>query len=78
LFDAALPRDPASLDLAESNARSLLELADIERQLHNGPAAKAAAERARTGLRELTRRVPQSHTFATLLERAEAKYQSFR
>lgn len=72
LFEEALVHDRASMDLAELNARSLIELAVIEKQLKNLPAAKAAAAEARTGLRALTQKLPQSDTFAVLLRQAEA------
>lgn len=71
LFVAALAQDADSLDLAEENAESLLELASIQRQLGASEAARAAAAEARTALRGLMVRFPQNHTFASLLAQAE-------
>jgi len=71
LFVAALAHDPDSLDLAEDNAKSLIELASIQQQLHAAGEAAEAAEEARNTLRSLTQRFPQSHAFVVLLKQAE-------
>ena len=71
LFVAALTHDPDSLDLAEDNAKSLIELASIQQQLHAAGEATEAAEEARNTLRSLTQRFPQSHAFVVLLKQAE-------
>jgi hypothetical protein len=71
LLVAALAHDPDSLDLAEDNAKSLIELAAIQQQLHAAGEARETAEEARNALRGLTQRYPQSLTFAVLLKQAE-------
>jgi hypothetical protein len=71
LFVAALAHDPDSLDLAEDNAKSLIELSTIQQQLKAADGARETAEEARNTLRSLTERFPQSRTFAVLLKQAE-------
>jgi hypothetical protein len=70
MFMTAMTRDPEALDLAKSNAESLMELAKLRQQLHIATAAEAAAEAVRD-LQSLAARSPQSHEIAVSLERAE-------
>jgi eukaryotic-like serine/threonine-protein kinase len=76
LFVASVSQDADSLDLAEANAESLMELASIQRQLGAAEAARAAAAEARTALGSLTERFPQNRTFAVLLKQAQELYKS--
>jgi tetratricopeptide (TPR) repeat protein len=71
LFDSALARDPDSLDLAQENAESLMELAKLAHD-------KNAAAQALKDLESLAARVPQSHQIAVILQRAQDLCTSLR
>jgi non-specific serine/threonine protein kinase/serine/threonine-protein kinase len=69
LFESAMSRDPDGQDLPEANAKSLMELAKLRKQLGLGGAGAAAAEAVRR-LEILATRSPQSHEIAVAFKRA--------
>jgi eukaryotic-like serine/threonine-protein kinase len=71
LFVSALARDPDSLDLAQENAESLMELAKLASD-------KNAAAEALKNLQNLAARVPESREFDVDLQRAQDLCASLR